>query len=487
MKRRILPLLFLVLSVIFAGGASLPLQSVMLNFAPLPENLLPLVDEKVTGELTDSPQKSLKGEPAYVSLPLYGAIVFGKGSGNRFIFSLSGNSLYFDFEQDGDLSNNQPLSSLPAIKGLFRKTLLSFPPVSVQVSYPDDVVQDYRLAVTCDLENKTFSFVNLGYRVGTIVFLPPEKNLKAAIYDTRPPNGNFNDFGKDFLLLDLNRDGEFDIGSDSSEKVRLAKTLSLAGDIYALEVMDSGEYFDIRQPSAGKQPAGIVAVRYITEKAATQSAELESGFLNGSFQVICSRGPAKFRKGNSCEVFVKNGELALYDSYNRPWIARFIGNPLTPAAVLTSFPSQFRIGFPLEQNLTTDKKEYRPEEKVVFSVQLVGQAKEIYTYFALGDASRQTQPPPKELNKLVFEESKPHLTIKDQAGQVVTEGDAVLKSPDGYQFDWQVPKETVIPDAGALYSAIFSWDTGSFQGVVSGSVQFSIVKGAAAQKPKGKK
>ena len=206
MRRRILPLLFLVPAVVFLGGASLPTQSVMLNFTSLPENLLPLADKKVSGELTDFPQEPLKGEPSYGSAPLYGALVLGKGSDNSFTFSLDGNSLYFDFEQDGDLRNNKPLASQPVVKGLFRETLLSFPPISMQLNYLENVPQEYQLAITCDLEEKTFSFVNLGYRVGTVIFLPPEKNLKVAIYDANPPNGIFNDFGKDFLLVDFNRD-----------------------------------------------------------------------------------------------------------------------------------------------------------------------------------------------------------------------------------------------------------------------------------------
>ena len=479
MARRILSLLFLVPTVILLYGASFPAQTVILNFTPLPENLLPLADKRVSGELTDSPQESLKGEPSYGSAPLYGAIVLGKGSDNRFTFSLAGNILYFDSDHDGDLSNNQPLASQPAIKGLFRKTLLSFPPISIQLSYPENVPQEYRLAITCDLEEKTFSFVSLGYRVGTVVFLPPEKNLKVAIYDANPPNGIFNDFGKDILLVDLNRDGEFDISSGSPEKVLLAKTLSFAGDVYAIEVMDSGEYIDIRQPPVEKQPSGIVAITYVTKldnKPITQSKEAEADFRNGSFQVICSQGPAAFHRGGSCEVFIRNGELTLYDSYNRPWKARFVGNSLTPAAVLTSFPSQFSVGFPLEQKLITDKEEYHPAENVVVSTYLIGQAKETYTYFALGDVSRQTQPPGKELNKIVFEESKPHLIIKDPAGNVVTEGDAVLEPPDRYQFTWRIPTETVIPNVDALYSAIVSWDTGPFQGVVTTEVQFSVVK-----------
>jgi len=479
MRRRILPLLFLVPTIVFLGGASLPMQSVMLNFAFLPEKLLPLADKIVSGELTDSPPESLKGEPSYGSAPLYGAIVLGEGADNSFTFSLDGNILYFDSDHDGDLSNNQPLASPPAVKGLFRKTLLSFPPVSMQLNYPDDVSQEYRLAVTCDLEKKTFSFVNLGYRSGTVIFLPPEKNLGVAIYDANPPNGIVNDFGKDFLLVDLNRDGEFDISSGSSEKVRLAKTLNFAGDVYAIEVMNFGEYMDIQQLLAEKQPSGIVAITYVTkldDKNKTQSREEESVFRNGSFQVICARGPAAFHRGGSCEVFVRNGELTLYDFYNRPWKARFVGNSLTPAAVLTFFPSQFSVGFPLEQNLTTDKKEYHPAENVVVSMHLVGPAKETYTYFAPGEKSRKTQPPGTDPNKLFFEESKPRLVIRDPTGNVVTEGDVVLEPPDRYQFTWRIPIKTVIPDVGALYSAIFSWDTGPFQGVVTGSVQFSIVK-----------
>ena len=486
MRRRILPLAtlkgshyILLLAVILLGGASLPTQTVMLNVTSLPENLLPLADKKVSGELTDSPVELLKGEPSYGSAPLYGVIILGEGFGRRFIFSLDGNILYFDSDQDGDLSNNQPLASQPVVKGLFRKTLLSFPPVSVQLSYPDDVSQEYRLAVTCDLEKKTFSFVNLGYRFGTVIFLPPDKNLKVAIYDANPPNGIFNDFGKNLLLVDLNRDGEFDISSGSPEKILLAKTLSFAGDVYAVEVMESGEYMDIRQPPVEKQPFGIAAITYVTKinnKNKTQSREGESVFRNGSFQVVCSRGPAAFSRGGSCEVFIRNGELTLYDSYNRPWKARFIGNSLMPAAVLTFFPSQFNVGFPLEQNLTTDKEEYHSAENIVVSMHLVGQAKETYTYFAPGEKSRKNRLPGTDPNKLFFEESKPRLVIKDPAGNVVIEGDLVLKSPDRYQFTWRIPTETVIPDKGALYRAIVSWDTGPFQGVVTGSVQFLIAK-----------
>lgn len=472
-------MLFLIPAVVFLGGASFSAQSVMLNFAFLPENLLPLADNRVSGELTDFPAESLKSEPSYDSAPLYGAVVLGEGAGSRFIFSLDGNTLYFDSDHDGDLSNNQPVVSRTAVKGLFRKTLFSFPPILMQLNYPDDTLQEYRLAFTCDLEKRAFSFANLGYRAGTVVFLPPEKNLGVAIYDANPPNGTFNDFGKDIMLVDLNRDGEFDVSPGSSEKVPLAKMVNLAGGVYAIEVMDSGEYMDIRQHPSGKQPSGIVEITYVTKldnKDRTQSGERESVFNNGSFQVVCAVGPAAFRRGGSSRVFIKNGELTIYDSYNRPSKARFVGNSLTPAAVLTSFPSQFSIGFPFEQNLETDKKEYRPAENVVVSMQLVGQAKETYTYFALGDASRQTQPPSNELNKIVFAESKPHLIIKDPDGNVVTEGDAVLELPDRYQFTWRIPSKIVIPDAGALYSAIFSWDTGSFQGVVTGSVQFSIVK-----------
>lgn len=464
------------------GGASLPTQTVMLTFAPLPENLLPMADKGVAGELTDSPAAVLKGEPQYRSAPLYGVIALGKNSRNRFIFSIDGNTLYFDSDQDGYLSNNQPLaSSQPAAKGLFRKTLFSFPPILVRLNYPDDFFQDwqeYRLALTCDLENKAFSFVSLGYRVGTVVFLPPEKDLKVAIYDANPPNGTVNDFAKDILLVDLNRDGEFDVSPGSPEKILLAKTLGFDGNVYTLEVPASGEYMDIYQPLTGKPPSGIVAITYVTErdnKAISQSRELESVFRNGSFQVICSPGPAAFRRGGSSEAFIRNGELTLYDSYNRPWKARFVGNPLLPAAVLTSFPSQFRVGFPFEQKLVTDKEEYRPGENVVFSMHLIGQAKETYTFFALGDVSRQTQPPPKELNKIVFEEQRPRLIIKDQDGKVVAEGNMVLKPPDRYQFTWQVPSKTDIPGAGALYRATISWDTGSFQGVVTTEVQFSVV------------
>ena len=472
-------MLFLVLAVVFLGGASLPPQAVMLNLTSLPERLLLLADKRFSGELTDSPQELLKGEPSYGSAPLYGAVVLGEGSGRRFIFSLEGNYLYFDSDHDGDLSNNQPLASQPVVKGLFRKTLLFFSPVSIQLSYPNDFLQEYRLAVTCDLEEKTFSFVNFGYRVGTVVFLPPEKNLKVAIYDANPPNGIFNDFGKDLLLVDLNRDGEFDISSDSPEKVRLAKSLSLAGDVYAIEVIDSGKSMYIRQHSVEKQPSGIVAITYITKTAnknRTQSREEESVFRDGSFQVICSRGAITFHKGGRCEVFIRNGELMLYDSYDRPWKAMFVGNFLTPTAVLTFFPSQFSIGFPFEQNLTTDKKEYHPAENVVVSMQLLGQAKETYTYFAPGEKSRKTQPPGRDSTELFFEESKPRLVIKDSAGNIITEGDLVLEPPDRYKFTWRIPTETVVPDAGALYRAIFSWDTGPFQGLVTTEVQFSIVK-----------
>jgi len=157
--------LILLLAVIILGGASLPTQTVLFDFASLPENLLLLADEGVTGELTDSPAAVLKGEPPYRSAPLYGAVVLG--TSNRFIFSLDGNTLYFDSDHDGDLRNNRPLTSQPAVKGLFRKTLLSFPPILTQLNYPDDVFQEwqeYRMPFTCRLENKTFSFLNLGYR-----------------------------------------------------------------------------------------------------------------------------------------------------------------------------------------------------------------------------------------------------------------------------------------------------------------------------------
>jgi hypothetical protein len=486
MRRRILPLLFLIPAVVFLGGASFPAQTVMLNLMPLPENLLPLADKGVSGELTDSPQELLKGEPSYGSAPLYGAIVLGEGPDNRFIFSLDGNTLYFDSNHDRDLRNDQPLVSQPAVKGLFRKTLLFFPPVSAQVSYPDDVVQEYRLAVTCDLEKKTFNFVNLSYRVGTVIFLPPEKNLKVAIYDANPPNGIFNDFGKDILLVDLNRDGEFDIRPGSPEKVLLAKTLSLAGDVYALEVPDDGEYLDIRQFLAERQPSGVVAITYATKfdnKIMTQPEEGEAVFRNGSFQVVCPREPNAFRRGGSSEVFIRNGELTLDDSYNRPWKAKFVGNSLTPAAVLTFFPCQFSFGFPLTQNLTTDKKAYYPAEKVVVSMQMSGRSNETYTYFAVGEKTQITQPPGTDPNKLFFEETKPHLVIQDPAGNVVVEGSMVLETPDRWEFAWQAPAKTVIPDAGAVYSAVVSWDTGPFQGVVAGGIQILIGKGAAAQKP----
>lgn len=482
MKRRILPLLFLVPAVVFLGGASLPLQSVMLNFEPLPENLLPLADKGVSGELTDSPQELLKGEPSYGLVPFYGAILLGEGSGSRFIFSLDGNILYFDSDHDGDLSNNQPLASQPVAKGLFRKTLLSFPPVSIQLNYSDDILQEYRLAVTCDLEKKTFSFVNVGYRLGMIVFLPPAKNLSAAIYDANPPNGIFNDFGKDILLLDFNRDREFDISPGSPEKIQLAKTLNFAGDVYGVEVMASGEYMDIRQPPVDKQPSGVVALTYVTEvdnKNKIQSGEVEVLFRDGGFQVVCDRGPAAFRRGRSSKVFIRNGELTLYDFYNRPWKAEFIGDSLTPAAVLTFFPSQFNIGFPLKMDLTTDKKEYYPAENVVISASLIGQAREKYTYFALGDVSPRSRKP----NEIVFEESKPHMVIKDPAGNVVAQGDAASEQSGLYQATWRIPAETVSPDAGALYSVIVSWDTGSFQGVVTAEAQLSILK----LLPKGKK
>ena len=473
-------MLLLIPAVIFSGGASLPTQTVLFTFAPLPEKLLPLADKGVIGELTDSPAGVLKGEPPYNSAPLYGAVVLG--ADNRFIFSLDGNTLYFDSDRDGDLRNNRPLASPPAVKGLFRKTLLSFPPVLIQLSYPEDVFQEwqeYRLAVTCDLENKTFSVANFGYRVGTIIFLSPAKNVNAAIYDANPPNGIFSNFGKDFLLIDLNRDGEFDISSDSPEKVLLAKTLDFGGNVYVFDGSDSGEYIDIHQLPAGKQPSGAVAITYVTEqdrKKKVQSGEGEPVFRNGGFQVVCSRGPAAFRRGSSSEAFIKHGELTLYDSYNRPWKARFLGNPLTPAAVLTSFPSQFRVGFPFEQKLLTDKEAYRPGENVVVSMYLVGQAKETYTYFALGDVSRQTQPSPKEPNKIVFEERKPRLVIKDPTGNAVAEGDMALEPPDRYQVIWRIPAKTDIPDAGALYRATVSWDTGSFQGVVKTEAQFSVVK-----------
>ena len=82
MRRRILPLAtmkgshyILLLAIVFLGGASLPMQSVMLTFTSLPENMLPLADKRVSGELTDSPVEPLKGEPSYGSAPLYGAIV----------------------------------------------------------------------------------------------------------------------------------------------------------------------------------------------------------------------------------------------------------------------------------------------------------------------------------------------------------------------------------------------------------------------------
>ena len=486
MRRRILSLTnrpwscgILLLSVFLLGGASFPMQSVMLTFSPLPENMLPLTGEGVIGELTDFPQKPLKVERSYKSAPLCGTIALGADSDNQLTFILDGNLLYLDSNEDFDKGSRQPLTALPAKGGLFRKTRLSFPPILVQLNYPENVPQEYRLAITCDLEKKSFSFVNLGYRAGTIIFLPPAKNLKAAIYDANPANGIFNNFGKDLLLVDLNRDGEFDISPGSPEKIVLAKTLSLAGEVYALEVMDSGEYLDIRQPSAAKQPSGKVAITYVIErdnKSAPQSTEAESAFRDGGFQVVCSRGPAKFSRGGSCKVFIRNGELMLDDPYSRPWKARFVGDSLAPAAVLTYFPSQFRIGFPLEQKLFTDKAEYRPGEDVLFSMQLSGQAKETYISFAPGEKSRITQPPGTDPNKLFFEESKPRLVIKDPVGKVVVEGDAVLKPPDRYRFTWRIPKETVIPEADAFYRATISWDTGPFQGVVTTEVQFSVVR-----------
>ena len=483
MKQRVFSLSFLFLAVVLLSGASLPTQGVLFNLAPLPENLLPLSDKGVIGELIDSPVELLKGEPSYGSAPLYGSVVLGKSPDNRFAFSLAGGLLYFDFEQDGDLSNNQPLTALPAKGGLFRKTLLSFPPVLVWLNYKDNASQQYWLAITCDTENKTFSFVNLGYRSGTVIFLPPDKNLKVAIYDANLPNGTFNDYGKDYFLVDLNGDGEFDISKGSLEKVLLVKTLNIAGDVYAIEGYDSGEYIDIRQSPAEKQPSGTAAITYVTKldnKNKTQSGEGEVVFSNGGFQVFCSRGPAAFRRGARCAVFVKNGELMLYDVYDRLWLARFTGEPLSSiaAAELTFFPSQFAVGFPFKQNLMTNQKEYRPAENVVVSMRLTGQAQEVYTYFASGpDADRSNSP---------FAENLPYLAIKDPAGNVVAEGDMIAKEPGNYQFTWQIPANIVIPAQGVLYNAVVSWDIGSFQGKVTNSVQFPIVKDAKLKTQRGK-
>ena len=476
---RTFPFLFLILPVIFLLGAYLPTQIVVLNPSALPENLLSIAKEKVPGSLTEEPSMKLKGEIIYKNAPFYGILPLAGSPENRFVFALDGSLLYVDSDRDGNLAGETPLTARPVQAGLYRKTLLFFPVARLRLNYPGAAFQDYFVAITCDLENRTFSFENVGYRTGTVLF-PFGKDFKVAIYDANPPNGTFDDYQKDMLLVDLNNDGEFDVIENSPELTFLTKTMNLAGTIYAVEVPPSGEYVNIRQFSGDLKPSGQVTVQYRTEYNNTDEIKIQKETrealfdASGRFRVSFPRGPTAFRRGSaSVEIKFEEGNLILYDGFDRLWTANFVGSSLSPVAVVTRFPAEVAFGFPFKMNVIPDKKDkYTPGERAVIAAALQGQAGETYTRFLVEEVPRWPQPAGTDLSKKIFREIIPHIVITAQDGSVVTESD-MLPFPN--KFVWPVPSKEFIPSGGAVYTATVTWDTGPFQGVVSGKVFLPVI------------
>jgi len=478
-------LLALFLSLPLLISAQFPGQIVVLNSEPLPDDLLPLVKEKVSGRLFRFPPSGLKGEPVYrTSSPFYGVILLAGSPENRFLFVLDGDLLYIDSDADGNLRAERPLLARPREGGLYRKTLLSFSSASLRMNYPGAAFEDYFVKITCDLETETFYLENVGYRTGMVTF-PVGKDFRIAIYDSTPPNGKFDDYQQDIMLIDLNRDGKFDITKESSELLLLAKTVNLFGTLYALEVPPSGEYLSILQFSEGAAtPSGKATVRYQVEynnkvKIEKETKEVLFGADN-RFRMLFLRGPVAFRRGARVEVKVEEGILILSDSQNLMWQAEFFGYSPEPVLTTDRFPTEVSLAFPFKMDLFSEKEEYQAGKEIELVMRLQGQAKEIYVRFLVEEApnlfGRSTG---SDWKQKIMKETLPHIIISDKEGKVVVEGDMSLESTPanqeaGYRFRWQAPLKGAIPSGREVYTATVTWDTGPFQGVVSGQTTVSV-------------
>jgi hypothetical protein len=199
--------------------------------------------------LGDPPR--LKSEPRYASpRPLYSVLSLGAGP-EEFHLVLDSSerrdrgydTLYVDADRDGRITVDEKVVGQPTDTGFIfgpvrllvwdgaRRT-----PQWFQFRFSDYEVEEGRTV-------RNFQAFNAGYYTGTVQF--GDQKRRIALVDSNG-NGVYNDYPKpggpagDRLLIDLNGDGQFDIGPLSEEAQPLGRYV-LAGDRYwRLDVAPDG-------------------------------------------------------------------------------------------------------------------------------------------------------------------------------------------------------------------------------------------------------
>jgi hypothetical protein len=162
-------------------------------------------------------------------------------------------TIYFDGDQDGKFSETERSALVESSPN--KLTTQSLP---ATINYFDGSTVSARVQFSIQKHRTDFRY---RWRVGrdgpTQVIMPDGKQQSAIIVDSRQtPNGCFNDFGSDMLLLDANGNGEY---ADDTP-ITLTRLLRLDDTFWSVNVDATGDRITLT-PSQTKIGSGVIRHR----------------------------------------------------------------------------------------------------------------------------------------------------------------------------------------------------------------------------------
>jgi hypothetical protein len=284
----------------------------------------------------DSPAEILDKEPEYKSeKPMYGSFVLGNAKDRclTIVLDESGgtgsgyDTLFVDANNNNDLTDDPAVEVKSEKSG--RNIELEVDAIPVTIKYHDGTERQIATRFSFDAY-----FWDYGGRseANWSAYAYPTQHLEGrvprgergemliAICDDDGEvvegNGCFDDYGADYIHLDLNGDGAF----DSDEEFRLSKALLIDGKLWQLQI-DSAGRNAVLEPYAGE--SGRIAFNMgLAEGAVMDKGNVEMFSNSGyAFAADLAEGgevtapPARYR--------VSQAELSLCDAQEAIWSAEF--------------------------------------------------------------------------------------------------------------------------------------------------------------------
>lgn len=339
-------------------------------------------------EWSTKPVERLRKQPAYCSQkPAYLSARVGTGADSLFTFVLDesrGTDEGYDLLY-ADTNNNEDLTDENPIRAIYLGDAFTFGPIPLQIEVNGKRQVYHAMVEMTERGPDTCRLYSVCYTLGTVAL--GAKKYTVALVD-KNANGLFNDtpklegeepFRGDYLLVDLNGNGQFDYEYPVSEEVLAgASRFVLDGKVYRVEKRADGLAMTVRQDNTP-----LVEVR-------SDFAQFQLLLMNemGILSIRSVSGAARIPAGN---YGVLNWVVRKQDASGRLWQVQGgynITMPKPPPLVVQPGVSpRFQLSAPLKVKIQVD----RVGGDYLFSLQFTTASGEQISAIT-ADGSRPPQP-----------------------------------------------------------------------------------------------